>query len=55
MNCTTDQLISDIYDLEDLALYNENRYKWDPVCSRMHKEYVDAIKKIISKIQNEKE
>lgn len=51
--CSTDQLIKDIYDLEDLALYNENRYKWDPICSRMHAEYVNEIKKIIAKIQGE--
>ena len=51
---STDQLIKDIYCLEDLALYNSNRYKFDPTMSRMHNEYLEEIKKIISKIQGDK-
>lgn len=48
---STRRLIEDVYNLKDLALYNANKYRWDPTFSRMHNEYLNELDEIIGRLQ----
>ena len=51
-NGTTENLIADVYNLKDLALYNAHKYRWDPTFYRVHNEYLKELNEIIQRLQD---